>query len=75
MYLIKWQDLFCEIWKWTVATATTILFVGLNTSTLVNTDIARPGGDEKTLRSSRLPPPNLVLSNTLNEHVACVHIL
>jgi len=37
---------------------TTILFFGLNTSALVNTDTVRPGGGEKTLRSSHLPPPN-----------------
>jgi len=75
MYLIKWQDLFCEIWKQTVATATTILLFGPNTNTLVNTGKERPGGGEKTPRSSRLPPPTLVLPNTLNEHMACVHIL
>jgi len=33
-------------------------FFYLNASTLNNTDTVRPGGGEKTLRSSRLPPPN-----------------
>jgi len=38
-------------------TTTTILFFSyLNASTLNNTDTVRPGGGEKTLRSSRLPP-------------------
>ena len=32
-------------------------FFYLNASTLNNTDTVRPGGGEKTLRSSRLPPP------------------
>ena len=36
---------------------TTTFFFYLNASTLVNTDTVRPGGDEKTLRSSRLSPP------------------
>ena len=40
-----------------IATTTTILFFDLDASTLVNTDTVRPGGGEKTLRSSRLPPP------------------
>jgi len=44
------------------------LFFFLNASTLVNRDTVRPGGGEKTLRSSRLPPTNHLLSNTLNEH-------
>ena len=39
--------------------------LGVNASTLVNTDTVRPGGGEKTLRPSRLPPPNHLLSNTL----------
>jgi len=38
--------------------------LGLNTSTLVNTDTGRPGGSEKTLQSSHLPSPNHLLSNT-----------
>jgi len=42
-------------------------FFGLNTSTLVNTDTVRPGVGEKTLQSSRLPPPNHLLSKNLNE--------
>jgi len=33
------------------------IFFYLNASTLNNTDTVRPGGGEKTLRSSRLPPP------------------
>jgi len=44
-----------------------IIFFGLNGSTLVKTETVRPGGGEKTLRSSRLPPPNHLLSKTLNE--------
>jgi len=32
-------------------------FFYINASTIVNTDTVRPGGGEKTLRSSRLPPP------------------
>jgi len=48
-------------------TTTTILFFGLNASTLVNTDTVRPGGGGKTLPPSRLPPPNHLLSNTLNQ--------
>jgi len=43
------------------------IFFYLNASTLVNTDTVRPGGGEKTLRSSHLPPPNHMLSKTLNE--------
>jgi len=39
---------------------------GLNASTLVNADTVRPVGGEKTLRSSRLPPPNHLL-NTLSQ--------
>jgi len=42
-------------------------FFYLNASTLVNTDTVRLGGGEKTLRSSRLPPPKYMLSKTLNE--------
>jgi len=42
-------------------------FFYLNASTLVNTDTVWPGGGEKTLRSSRLPPPNHMLSKTRNE--------
>jgi len=34
-------------------------FFYVNASTLVNTDTVRPGGGEKTLWSSRLPPPRL----------------
>jgi len=34
-------------------------FFYVNASTLVNTDTVRSGGGEKTLRSSRLPPPRL----------------
>ena len=49
-------------------TTTTIsFFFYLNASTLNNTDTVRPGGGEKTLRSSRLPPPKYMLSKTLNE--------
>ena len=49
-------------------TTTTILFFFyLNASTLNNIDTVRPGGGEKTLRSSRLPPPKYMLSKTLNE--------
>ena len=50
-----------------VFTTTTILFFVLNASTLNNTDTVRPGGGKKTLWSSRLPPPNHLLSKTLNE--------
>jgi len=32
-------------------------FYYLNASTLVNADTVRPGGGEKALRASRLPPP------------------
>jgi len=32
-------------------------FFGLIANTLVSTDTIRPGGGEKTLRSSCLPPP------------------
>ena len=46
---------------------TTILFNGLNASIFVNADTVRSGGGEKALRSSRLPPPNHLLSKTLNE--------
>jgi len=49
-------------------TTTTILYFDLNASTLVDTDTVRPGGGEKTLRSSRLPAPNHLLWNTRNEH-------
>jgi len=49
-------------------TTTTTIFFGLNASKLVNTDTVRPEGGEKTLQSSRLPPPNLMLSNTQSEH-------
>ena len=45
-----------------VVTTTTTLFFYLNASTLNNTDTVRPGGGEKTLRSSRLPPPKYMLS-------------
>ena len=45
-------------------------FFNLNASTFNNTDTVRPGGGEKTLRSSRLPPPKYMLSKTLNE---CAH--
>ena len=41
-------------------------FFGLNASTVVNADAVRLGGGKKTIRSSRLPPPNH-LSKTLNE--------
>jgi len=50
-----------------MCTTTTVLFFSLNASTLANTDAVRPGGGEKTFRSYRLPPPNHLLSNTLNE--------
>jgi len=45
-------------------------FFNLNASTFNNTDTVRPGCGEKTLRSSRLPPPKYMLSKTLNE---CAH--
>jgi len=48
-------------------TTTTIILFDLNPSTLVNTDTVRPEGGEMTLRSSRLPPPNHLLSSILNE--------
>jgi len=46
---------------------TPIFFFGLNASTLVNTDEVRSGGGEKTLRSSRLPPPITCQRPWLNE--------
>jgi len=50
-------------------------FFYLNASTLVNTDTVRSAGGEKTLRSSRLPPPKYMLSKTLNEraHQPCAN--
>ena len=54
-----------EVALWLKTTTTTILFFGLNA--LVNTYTQWPGGGEKTLRSSHLPKPNHLLSNTLNE--------
>jgi len=50
----------------TTTTTTILFFFYLNASTLNNTDTVRPGGGEKTLRSSRLPPPKYMLSKTLN---------
>jgi len=38
-------------------TTTILFFFYLNASTLNSTDTVRSGGGEKTLRSSRLPPP------------------
>ena len=51
----------------TTTTTTILFFFYLSASTLNNTDTVRPGGGEKTLRSSRLPPPKYMLSKTLNE--------
>jgi len=42
-------------------------FIFGHASKLLNTDTVRPGGDEKTIRSSHLPPPNRLLSNTLSK--------
>jgi len=52
-----------------------ILFFCLNANALVNADTVRPGGGEKTLRSSHLPPPNHVLPKTLSEraHEPCAN--
>ena len=53
-------------WTWLNNNNNNFIFFYLNASTLNNTDTVRPGGGEKTLRSSRLPPPKYMLSKTLN---------
>jgi len=41
---------------------------GLYARKILNADAVRPGGGKITLRLSRLPPPNHLLSNTLSKH-------